>query len=183
MASPCCQKVLLLEKQVWGWGFQFELITILRGKSFVICPLLLLTHLPGKSQVSPLLWPCPSPRCKLIFAWLPTSPWCTQGGSKVTPLLSPKICIATSQSAWGKQGQRGGHLKVGNGGSFGAKDWGVLIISLDLKEPSPSLHPSPERQPELCLVNEIQKKEPEVGEAPEPWKARERGKVGSLPKS
>lgn len=66
---------------------------------------------------------------------------------------------------------------------LGAKAWGLVIISLDLKEPSPSLHAVPERQPELCLVNEIQKKESEVGEAPEPWKAREREKVGSLPKS
>lgn len=35
--SPCCQKVLLLEKQVWGWGFQSERIRIPRGKSIVIC--------------------------------------------------------------------------------------------------------------------------------------------------
>lgn len=74
-------------------------------------------------------------------------------------------------------------MKVESGCSFGAKDWGVPIISLDLKEPSPSLRSSPERLPELCLVNEIQKKKSEVGEAPQPWKAREREKVGSLPKS
>lgn len=60
---------------------------------------------------------------------------------------------------------------------------GGALISFDLRELSPSLHPSPERQPELCLVNEIQKKESEVGEALEPWKSREREKVGSLPKS
>ena len=38
VGSPCCQKVLLLEKQVWGWGFQSELIRIPKGKSIVICP-------------------------------------------------------------------------------------------------------------------------------------------------
>lgn len=173
MASPCCQKVLL-EKQVWGWGFQFELIRILRGKSIVICPLL--THLPNNLQVSPLSWPQPQPQ-------LPTSPWGTQGGSEVTPTPMPLILRCRVSVCGGKQGQSRGHLKVESGGSFRAKDWGVLIISLDLREPSPSLHPSPERQPELCLVNEIQKKESEVGEAPKPWKAREREKVGSLPKS
>lgn len=61
VGSPCCQKVLLLEKQVWGWGFQSQHIRIPRGKSIVIC-LLLLTHLPGKSQVSPLPRPLPQPQ-------------------------------------------------------------------------------------------------------------------------
>lgn len=37
VGSLCCQKVLLLEKQVWGWGFQSEFIRIPRGKSIVIC--------------------------------------------------------------------------------------------------------------------------------------------------
>lgn len=55
---------------------------------------------------------------------------------------------------------------------------GGLVISLDSKEPSPSLHPSPQRQPELCVVNEIQKKESEVGVAPEPWKAGREEKLG-----
>lgn len=41
VGSLCCQKVLKvlpLEKQVWGGGFQSELIRLPRGESIVICP-------------------------------------------------------------------------------------------------------------------------------------------------
>lgn len=154
-----------------------------QGQIHCHCPLLLLTHLPGKSQVSPCHGLAPAPGASLSLPGSPPLPGAPKVVLRSPPPLCLEFCIATSQSVWGKQGQRGGHLKVGNGGSFGAKDWGVLTISLNLKEPSSSLQPSPERQPELCLVNEIQKKESEVGEAPKPWKAREREKVGSLPKS
>lgn len=44
------------------------------------------------------------------------------------------------------------------------KRLGGLVISLDSKEPFPQPLPlTLQRQPELCLVNEIQKKKSEVG--------------------
>lgn len=103
VASPCCQKALPLEKQVWGWGFQFELIRILRGKSIVVCPLLL-THLPGQSQVSTLPRPLPQPQVQVPVAWLPTSPWCTQGGSEVTPTPMPLSLHFYASQCMGKAG-------------------------------------------------------------------------------
>lgn len=163
-------------------GFSVTAYQNPRGKSIVIC--LLLTHLPGKLQVSLPRSPCPSPRCLLSSAWLPASPWCPKVAlrSPHTPVLSIP-CFQISGHTGKLQADRGGHLKVRSWGSgLGQKI--SLLICFDSNEPfppTPTLHP--QRQPELCLVNEIQRKGSRVGAAGEHWKEGERKVGSSFPKS
>ena len=114
--SLCCQKVLL-EKQVWGWGFQSELIRIPRGKSIVICPP---PPHPSARQVAgepPTMAPSPAPGASSA---LPDS-LPLPGAPKValrspTPQCLP-FCISRSKNDRKKQKERRGHLKVGSKGS------------------------------------------------------------------
>lgn len=80
--------------------------------------LLLLTHLPGRSQVSPLPRPLPQPQVLARLAWLPAPPWCPQGGSEVTPHPNAfNSAFPGHRKRRKKQEERGGHLKVGSRGS------------------------------------------------------------------
>lgn len=114
--SPCCQKVFLLEKQVWVWGFQSELIRIPRGKSIVICPP---PPHPSARQVAgepPTTAPFPAPGASSALPDSPPLP----GAPKValrSPTLHAFHSAFPDQRMIGKSRERGGHLKVGSKGS------------------------------------------------------------------
>lgn len=143
MASPCCQKVLLLEKQVWGWGFHLELIRIPRGKSIVICPT---PPHPSARQVAgepPAMALAPAPGASSSLPGSSPLP----GEPKVALRSTPPHAFNSAfpcLSAWGKQGQGRGHLKVENGGLFlGQRIWGGRLSPLIQRNPPPNLHPHP----------------------------------------
>lgn len=180
----CCQQVLLLEKQVWSWGFQSELIRLPRGKSIVICPP---PPHPSARRVAgepPAKAPAPAPGASSAEPGSPPLP----GAPKVAlrSLLSPVPPLLPFQvtGSTGKAGREGRSLEGWKQRLWSpTKDWGSWLSPSIQTNPSLTPAPPPQRQPELCLVNEIQKEESGVGVAPELWKARERGKVGPLPKS